>query len=109
MLLHIRHETIYRYERPVKYSIQHLRLTPRAEANQRIIDWHIVSPGRKAPQTDAYGNIAHMLTLDQPHHEVSIIVSGTVETDEHEAHRVREVGTVPPLAYLTETTLTAAD
>ena len=29
--LAIRHETIYRYEKPVGYSIQQLRLTPRSE------------------------------------------------------------------------------
>jgi transglutaminase-like putative cysteine protease len=34
MLLHIRHETLYRYDRPVKHSVQSLRLTPRTEAGQ---------------------------------------------------------------------------
>ena len=35
MQLHIRHETRYRYERPVKYSVQSLHLTPRRDPSQR--------------------------------------------------------------------------
>ena len=31
MHMHIRHETRYRYERPVKYSVQSLHLTPRRD------------------------------------------------------------------------------
>ena len=32
MLSHIRHETNYRYDKPVQYSIQVLRLTPHWKA-----------------------------------------------------------------------------
>ena len=46
MQLHIRHETTYRYEHPVKYSIQSLRLTPRRDAGQRALSWRISAPGR---------------------------------------------------------------
>ena len=31
MQMHILHETRYRYERPVKYSVQSLHLTPRRD------------------------------------------------------------------------------
>ena len=35
MQMHILHETRYRYERPVKYSVQSLHLTPRRDQCQR--------------------------------------------------------------------------
>jgi len=51
MQMHIRHETRYRYERPVKYSVQSLHLTPRRDLSQRALAWNIVAPGRR-PRAD---------------------------------------------------------
>ena len=45
MQLHIRHETRYEYEEPVSYSIQALKLTPRADPGQRIVSWRVLVPG----------------------------------------------------------------
>ncbi len=84
MQLHIRHETLYRYERPVKYSVQSLHLTPRRDACQRAITWTIPAPGRRLEQVDAYGNISHLLTIEQPHREIHIVVRGVVETADTE-------------------------
>jgi transglutaminase-like putative cysteine protease len=109
MLLTIRHEAICRYDHTVSYSIQHLRLTPRAEANQRALDWRIRAPGRRRQQIDAYGNVAHLLTLDQPHSEITILISGSVETADQDAHILPEAGLLTPLAYLADTPLTHAD
>ena len=80
MQLHIRHETLYRYERPVKYSVQSLHLTPRRDPSQRALTWNIAAPGRRLEQIDAYGNISHLLTIEQPHREIQIVVRGVVET-----------------------------
>lgn len=109
MLLSIRHEAVCRYDHTVSYSIQHLRLTPRAEANQRALEWRIHAPGRQRQQIDAYGNVAHLLTLDHPHTEISIIVSGDVETADQDGHILHEPGLLSPLAYLADTPLTHAD
>ena len=54
MQMHIRHETWYRYERPVKYSVQSLHLTPRRDLSQRALTWSIAAPGRRLEQIDAY-------------------------------------------------------
>ena len=51
--MHIRHETRYRYERPVKYSVQSLHLTPRRDLSQRALTWTITAPGRRLEQVDA--------------------------------------------------------
>jgi transglutaminase-like putative cysteine protease len=105
MHMHIRHETRYRYERPVKYSVQSLHLTPRRDLSQRALSWSIASPGRRLEQIDAYGNIAHLLTIEEPHREISIVVRGVVETADSDARQ--DDGPLSPLAYLAPTQLTA--
>ncbi|MEA3176034.1 MAG: hypothetical protein QOF42_3445 [Gammaproteobacteria bacterium] len=104
MHMHIRHETRYRYERPVKYSVQSLHLTPRRDLSQRALAWNITSPGRRLEQVDAYGNISHLLTIEEPHREIQIVVHGVVETADIEGRQ--DDGTLSPLAYLAPTKLT---
>src|SRR5579885_2552400 len=72
MQVRISHRTTYRYQEPVKYTAQTLRLTPRRDGEQHTLAWSIQAPGRRAEQVDAYGNIAHLLTLEEPHREISI-------------------------------------
>jgi transglutaminase-like putative cysteine protease len=104
MQLHIRHVTRYRYERPVKYSVQSLHLTPRRDRCQRSLSWTITAPGRRLEQIDAHGNISHLLTIEQPHREIQIVVRGVVETVDTEIRQ--DDGPLSPLAYLSPTTLT---
>jgi transglutaminase-like putative cysteine protease len=104
MQMHIRHETRYRYERPVKYSVQSLHLTPRRDLSQRALAWNIIAPGRRLEQIDAYGNISHLLTVEEPHREIRIIVHGIVETAEADARQ--DDGPLSHLAYLAPTKLT---
>ncbi len=109
MQLHIRHETVYRYDHPVKHSVQNLRLTPRTEPCQRVLSWAIAAPGRQSQQIDAHGNLVHLLTLDTPHEEIRIIVGGTVETADPTHGLLAEDGRLSPLTYLPETALTRCD
>jgi len=104
MQLHIRHETRYRYERPVKYSVQSLHLTPRRDLSQRALTWQISAPGRRVEQVDPYGNISHLLTIEEPHREIQIVVQGVVETADTEGRQ--DDGPLSPLAYLAPTALT---
>ena len=108
MQLHILHRTSYRYEQPVKYTAQTLRLTPRREGAQRVLSWSIRAPGRRTEQVDAHGNITHLLTLEEPHRAVEIDVRGVVEMTADEEF-VRFDGTLSPLAYLAPTSLTTAN
>jgi transglutaminase-like putative cysteine protease len=105
MQLHILHETRYRYERPVKYSVQSLHLTPRRDLCQRALSWNIAAPGRRLEQIDAHGNISHLLTVEEPHREISIVVRGVVETADTDARQ--DDGPLSPLAYRSPTQLTA--
>jgi transglutaminase-like putative cysteine protease len=109
MQLHIRHETYYCYDEPVKRSVQNLRLTPRRDPMQRAIAWNMTAPGRCHSQLDAYGNIVHLLTLDGPHREIRIVVDGVVETDDVAATALPDEGRISPLTFLAETALTRPD
>lgn len=107
MQMRISHRTTYRYQQPVKYTAQTLRLTPRRDGEQHTLAWSIHAPGRRAEQVDAHGNIMHLLTLEEPHREISIVVTGIVEIA-RARDVLREQGMLSPLAYLAPTALTAA-
>lgn len=109
MQLHIRHETLYRYGEPVKRSVQSLRLTPRRDPIQRALSWTMTAPGRCHSQVDAYGNIVHLMTLDEPHREIRIVVNGVVETEDVAELPLPDDGKISPLAFLAETPLTRPD
>ncbi|NJD33072.1 MAG: transglutaminase family protein [Gammaproteobacteria bacterium] len=109
MQLHIHHETRYIYEEPVSYSIQTLKLTPRPDPGQRIVNWRVSAPGEKLEQVDPYGNLAHVVTVEQPHREMWIVVDGVADVGEDIAAAVADTGSLSPLAYLAPTTLTRPD
>ena len=107
MQLRIVHRTTYRYQEPVKYTAQTLRLTPRRDGEQHTLAWSIQAPGRRTEQVDAHGNITHLLTLEEPHREIAIVVNGLVEIA-RTREILREQDALSPLAYLAPTALTAA-
>jgi len=84
MRIRIRHATVYRYDRPIDYAIQLVRLTPRDHAAQRTLWWRVVeAPARPLPETDdGYGNVLNMLTIRRPHREATVIAEGEVETSD---------------------------
>lgn len=105
MRLAISHETVYRYDAPVRHSTQYLRLTPQDGRGQHILDWSLELPVGAHCSTDSYGNVLHVLTLDYPHQEIRIRAHGTVETDNQAvAH-----DTLPALLFLRQTPLTRPD
>ncbi|MDY1575048.1 transglutaminase family protein [Pseudomonas paraeruginosa] len=106
MRLSISHDTTYRYEDRVRASIQYLRLTPQDSERQHVVDWRLDLPRPARPQRDPYGNILHVLTLDEPHESVLIAAHGLVEIDEEsEVEHDRQ----SPLPFLRSTRLTGAD
>lgn len=109
MLLSIRHETVYRYSRRVEHSVQVVRLTPRPEVLQRTLRWKLSSPGRQVEQVDAFGNVTHLVTIDEPVEEIHLVAEGVVDTSDAEGTVPTEGSGLSPLAFLAETRLTRAD
>ena len=109
MQLKIRHETLYRYDEPVSYSIQALKLTPRTDAGQRVLSWRIHAPGNRIEQVDPYGNTTHLVTVELPHREMRIVVEGVADISAASTAAADDRSELSPLAYLAPTTLTRPD
>ncbi len=110
MKLSIEHETIYRYDAPVRSSTQYIRLTPRETARQKVLRWQLDTP-RAATQThDGYGNVLHVLTLDKPVREIRIRAHGVVEINATAEETGDPAGSaLSPLVFLRSTPITRAD
>ena len=106
MRLSISHDTTYHYEDQVRASIQYLRLTPQESERQHVLDWHLDLPCPARAQRDPYGNILHVLNVDEPHDSLLISAHGSVEIDES---REAEHDQLSPLPFLRFTRLTQAD
>ncbi|HEV7368708.1 transglutaminase family protein [Arenibaculum sp.] len=111
MLLRVRHQTTYRYDAPIDYSIQALRMTPLPYEGQQVRHWSISVNGRTGPGgiPDGYGNLTTVVTTPRRHRELVVTVEGEVRTTDTGGvvRGVRE--TLPPAFYLRPTELTAAD
>ena len=106
MRLSISHDTTYHYEDQVRTSIQYLRMTPHDSERQQVLSWQLTLPRPVRAQLDPYGNILHVLTLDEPHESIVISASGQVVIDEQ---REAEHEAQSPLPFLRFTRLTEAD
>jgi len=110
MYLTIRHETSYRYEATVHYSIQQLRLTPASGASQVVRRWSIDAPGKLDAAFDAYGNALHTLVINKPHREIRLYVAGEVDTIALKDGRLADdAGPIPLEHFTCATRLTEAD
>ena len=106
MRLSISHATTYNYAYQVRGSIQYLRLTPQSSERQRVLDWRLELPGPAQEQRDPYGNILHVLSMEQPHQSILITAHGDVEIETwHECEQDSQA----PQPFLRETRLTHAD
>lgn len=106
MRLSIRHNTTYHYEDQVRASIQYLRLTPHDSERQQVLSWQLDLPRPVRAQRDPYGNILHVLTMDEPHESIVIGARGQVDIDESSD---AEHESQSPLPFLRFTRLTEAD
>lgn len=106
MRLTISHETAYHYEDQVRTSIQYLRLTPPDNERQQVLNWQLDLPRPAQARRDPFGNILHVLSLEEPHADLLIAARGEVEID---PTREAEHESQSPLPFLRFTRLTEAD
>ncbi|OVZ57612.1 transglutaminase [Pigmentiphaga sp. NML080357] len=110
MRLFIHHETTYRYDVPVHYSIQQLRLVPGSGSAQVVVHWDLNAPGKLDAATDAYGNTVQTLVMTRPLSEMRFVVRGEVETTLLREGRLQEgPGRIPLEHFTCPTRLTEAD
>ena len=107
MKLQVFHETSYRYEQPVRRSIQMLRMTPAKTHRQNVLNWQLDLPGKATPWTDAYGNLCHCLVLENASQDIVLRARGSVDLTESDQGEPE--GLVPHAVYLRATMLTRVD
>jgi transglutaminase-like putative cysteine protease len=107
MRLSVVHSTRYQYAAQVSRSTQYIRLTPYAAAQQRIVDWSLELPSPCVTMRDAFDNLTHVLTLDQPHEEIRLVARGTVEVSDVDDGE--PAGRINPKVFLRDTVLTEPD
>ncbi|HTZ77679.1 MAG TPA: transglutaminase family protein [Stellaceae bacterium] len=109
MRLRVRHQTTYRYERPVPYSIQTLRVSPRSYEGLAVLRWSVRGEAkRELPSLiDGFGNLIHCHTITEPHTEMTLLVEGEVDTTDTVGVIRGAAETLPPAYYLRRTELTA--
>jgi len=111
MILTVSHASSYRYSAPMRGAVQSLRLFPSRFNGQRVLDWQVEVAGgiRGGSFCDGAGDRVEGWSLRGPLSEVTVQVTGRVET--HDLHGVlqghRE--SVPAAAYLQPSPATAAD
>lgn len=111
MLLEIRHDTTYEFDRPMRGVVQSLRLQPSQCESQTTLAWCIDIDGavRGAAFTDGAGDRLETAVVMGPVEKVVVKVTGRVETSDLsgvlKGHRER----IRPAAYLRHTAFTKPD
>ena len=110
MRLAIRHRTHYRYDAPVGFAMQRLRLWPRSSAHQRVGRWDVRVEGasEQARFHDAHGNDLSLCAVRRDAPELVIEVEGEVETLNDTGVLGEDEGGAPLWLYGRDTELTRA-
>lgn len=110
MLLHIEHKTHYRFEGPVPYALQRLRLTPKQNSSQHILNWNRrVNGGKIELEYDDHNfNHIQLVTVDAGATDITIECSGDVETEDTSGVIGQHSGFAPLWYFKRDTALTKA-
>lgn len=111
MKLRISHETVYRYDRPIRNLVQSLRLTPSVFEGQKVHDWQIdVSGGVRGPGfRDGAGDWIEGWTVRGPVDHVTVRIEGRIDTRDMAGVLRGHRETIHPLTYLRDTAPTTPD
>ena len=111
MRITIDYATTYSYARQARFVVQVLRLTPQSNDGQTVRWWTIDTDvdARLRQSEDAFGNVVHSLYTEKPTRELTIRVSGEVETSDTAGVLRGQAERLPPMVFLRETSLTRHD
>jgi transglutaminase-like putative cysteine protease len=110
MRLKITHRTEYRYDAPVPYALQRLRLVPYGGPSQTIKSWSLTVEGAREEVrfTDHLGNDTRLVSVEGEPHVISVEAAGEVETHDTAGVMGPHRGFAPLWLFSSETRLTAA-
>lgn len=109
MRLKITHRTEYRYDMPIHYALQRLRLVPQPGPTQTIGHWALAVEGAREELrfTDHFGNDTRLLNVLGGAHVIGIEATGEVETRDKAGITGLHRGFAPLWLFCQETSLTA--
>jgi len=110
MRLTISHNTQYRYDHPVHYALQQLRLTPKSRAGQTVRSWDIRVDGgsKQLEYDDQHNNHVVLVSFDDGSTEINIHCEGVVDIDDTHGVVGTHGGFAPLWLFLRSTPLTRA-
>jgi len=105
MRLTISHLTQYQYDEPVQYSLQQVRLTPKTQAGQSILNWQTTVEGgiKELEFEDQHNNLVVLVSVEPGVTELSIHSQGEIETTSNHGIFGEHSGSAP-LWYFQRTT-----
>ena len=108
MLIKIRHQSVYHYDKPVPYALQRLRLTPRTNSLQTVLDWKVNYSGAhgEVSYIDGNDNVVELIRHERNASEITVTAEGTVSTFDNAGVFGYDAGHIPTGMFLRETELT---
>lgn len=105
MRLTVRHATIYTHDSPLRFIAQSHRLTPAANAAQRILDWRVTCEGAVFGDLflDGGGDRINTMTVHGPVDRLEILVEGVVDTTDTAGVLRNHAEIISPRVYLSPT------
>lgn len=109
MLVKIVHRSEYRYDAPVPYALQRLRLVPASGPGQTVRDWslHIDGAREELHLRDHFDNDTRLVSVEGAPHVIAIEARGEVETRDTGGVLGPHRGVVPLWLFDQPTPLTA--
>jgi transglutaminase-like putative cysteine protease len=109
MRLKITHRTEYRYDAPVHYLLQRLRLLPVSGSTQTVLSWALAIEGAREEVrfVDHFGNDTRLLSVEGERDFITVEAAGEVVTRDTAGVSGPHQGFTPLWLYSHETPLTA--
>lgn len=110
MHLTIAHTSTYKFDTPVHYGLQQLRLTPKSREGQTVLNWEIEVEGGKIETTfnDHHANRTTLISFDPDATEVKVHCKGDVEIEDQHGIVGKQKGYIPLWLFKRATDLTRA-
>ena len=109
MRLKITHRTEYRYDFPIAYGLQRLRLVPKSGDTQTVLSWDLKIDGAREEVRffDHFGNETRLVSMEGEPRIVAVEASGLIETFNTAGVTGAHQGIEPLWLYEQPTPLTA--
>lgn len=110
MRLKISHTTSYKYDAPVPYALQQLRLRPKSRHDQSVMSWALNIQGghQQLSFEDEHANTVDLISFEPGASEIIVHCEGEVEVSDTNGVVGRHIGYMPLWMFKRATSLTRA-